>query len=1138
MTIDLYDDEKPAAYKVGTYHMLDWTERALHLDSFGAMSADPGLGVLYPGGNWFSFNEYLTIQAGQFTRPFFDKHMFIGFPSKHLTYYVGTSEGRHIWIVFRPKNRRARAGGNMDGVDKWRERMRRFRGFFCFGCSQIEGKNVISGGPFSYGDADVATLVQGHVILSVAQVDRLNDILMGGYDTFAKDNEWGDDFFERHEPYSVTLKYGQDNPIAEAYEEWEKMKSAWDRLYDCSKIGRFVCALAMVQKVKNEDGEECGVLCDYEAMKKEFRGREHGGQGASFYPLGFSKTACNVQANSLPNYFGVELERLNEKYSVNTTNEEGEVVRGPPPFQVIKHQTYSAQKSVFRNSKAEHEISLGREPAVLAMIGTTGAHQEKVQKELRALQLELSYDRTAKRIIQGTGSLGIRSEMEILVHPGRLAEYNRHGSFLVSKLLKPMTRLYFGGDSASLFQASLIVLRPHVYPSLLLDTSFFWAVKARRLWGEAMVITKNGQRLCPWYIIEGIAICLRNAAFAQTGDMRLISGPVFKAAGLWQSIIDTGVPTMTKKFWREGAHGHLNAEAWPQPQNGSLRPSVAITAVKAHFGKEAAEMYHRRFELEWRMDRLLDLGNTESKRMHRIAARQIVAAYRQEIRERAGTATHKLITEEEKQLNREAAHLERVRMMQVRERRTRALESWQDKDTPLDRLNGFTLVSRMLGSSETVPAFPLSNSVPRMESGTMVDRMLKMAENKMATGAPYFGSRSTLTMSLVQAALSHFTMGVPEELNVQHVRWLAEEVIKELQAAKVDIVPWTSKRGRHARGSMWVHVVHTSPYRAGVSTGRYLPANEDEYIAMKMEEQREKDNPVPHGWLAQMPESLWSIKLGHRDLSEEMDDGFMNLAKGGGIDAQKPDFVGLFGHLRALFEDGIGSDLHQYILFCATLLCKIHPHYRYVVSNPNAQLQDVEDARLVVRNMVMVEPTKKAGSANRGIIAASFIAWLMYKRYLEPSALERRWHLTEAKLKKKTGNHDLTWGLFTRWGFYTIVNPHQFMIQNKGPPEMQSNGRMYWRMTDDADLIEVWRTIKDAWKRGQYREALRTIWSEPDLKRWERRGLLEPPAGETTGGSRDESPSKKRPAVAHEEDLRRTIKRMHSMRVEFHPRRV
>ncbi|KZO90297.1 hypothetical protein CALVIDRAFT_531523, partial [Calocera viscosa TUFC12733] len=865
---------------------------------------------------------------------------------------------------------------------------------------------------------------KANIHLSVDEVKKLDSIMLAAYDLWAGNSPWEDGFFRSHDAFSVTLKFGQDNPIAATREAWENFQTTWERLYAFPKIGRFVCALATVQCVKTADGTECAVLCHYDRLKEAFAGS--GRNGPTFYPLGFTKVGCNAQANCLPNYFAGILTEINNKHSARILNAEGEEVQGPPVGQCIKFQGYSAQKKVYRNSSAEHEIGGGLDAAVLGACGSGGANDEKIKRHMRALEVQSSYDKTASRITQGTGSLGLRSEMELVIYPERLREEDRTGSFVVRKLLKPMSAVYFKPETATPFQASLLVLRPGVYPSLLLDAGYYWAKRARRLWKMAMKITKNGVLYCPWYLVEEIAICLRNAAFAQTGDMRLLSSTVHKAASLWDTIRTNGIPTMHPLFWPNGPTGRISAEQWPKPPSGGVRASVAYSAIQFHFGKEAADMYRRRFEMEFQMDMIEQSGTSNGTQLRHVAAVQIFEVYQQDIQNKTRAATMSLLKKEKDALEKIIDPAGRSALERTILRRKTALIAWEGEGYPLDKQRGYSFITRMLSTaSGLVPNFPVSASHPKVQSTLLVERLLKMAQGQLTPGAPLFGKRMMNPKAVTETAIERLTRGFPVQIHAEQLQWMAEEMCKTLARANIDIIPWTATHGQWANASHWTWIGHALPSKQGEA--EYLPHDEEDAEELRLQTQRQKDNPSPHGWSATVPNALWSIDIHRTTISSEMHNGFEQLGKAGGKKTNGMNYKGLYEHLLHLFERDITTPVHRYILFCATLLCKIFPRHQYQVSNPNAPYATVADGNKIIRAMVMIPATKKTGTGHVRIMSASFIAWVTYNLYEQQGFVKQRFGIEEGLIcsmvedaNKKTADHAVYWGLFAAWGFHSL----------------------------------------------------------------------------------------------------------------------
>ncbi|KZT50044.1 hypothetical protein CALCODRAFT_489000 [Calocera cornea HHB12733] len=412
--LDLYHSEAPAVFAKLEFNRLTWSDRKLYLDAFGALSKEPGLGAAYIGKDYVPMGEYFTLDFINFRRPMYDKHNFIGFPAANATYHLGTSENRHMWIVFRPRAAAARKIRNKDSEEVTSQRMRRFRGFLAHCVSKLREIHVRSAGMFRHEAEDID--MQRPINISAAQVEELDGIMRLAYPVFVQNAPWRDDkYFSLHEPFSVTIKYGQDGPIPLTLEGFKDLAKSWERSYDMDRIGRFMLALAFVQNVKHGDAE-CGVLVDINAMTEEFKQASGEARPAQFYPLAFTTTACNVQATSLPNFLKPQLDRLN-RLARMSHEEDGVLVPGEAPFECIAYQAYSAQKKVFRHTKDEHEVNRGKEAALLAAAGTTGRHAVRRDAEIEKINRESPWRRTANRVEGGEGALGLRSECEVLIFP-------------------------------------------------------------------------------------------------------------------------------------------------------------------------------------------------------------------------------------------------------------------------------------------------------------------------------------------------------------------------------------------------------------------------------------------------------------------------------------------------------------------------------------------------------------------------------------------------------------------------------------------------------------------------------------------------------------------------------------------------
>ncbi|KZT46453.1 hypothetical protein CALCODRAFT_540512, partial [Calocera cornea HHB12733] len=534
------------------------------------------------------------------------------------------------------------------------------------------------------------------------------------------------------------------------------------------------------------------------------------------------------------------------------------------------------------------------------------------------------------------------------------------------------------------------------------------------------------------------------------------------------SVREHGWPTIKSSFWPEGANQRINPAEWPGKRNGKGFPSVVVGAIRARFGIDAGEQYLARSELEWRLDMLAVEGRRSTADKLAIAAEQIIHAYLLEIRQQTTLEVERMVRAEHAKIAETVDDGERELLHRVIERRQRALKQWKEQDMPLDQ-GGWSKVSAMLGSAQMPPIFPASTRDAQVKSDTIVTNMIEMALDTTKMGAPLFSSRSLLTVSLIQATLAVFTNGLSEENSVLHRQWLSTAMIKEFEISDIKTIPWKTKASRFAKAKAWTSLLHSSTGKKTTATGKYMPQNEEEVVALHEAEEFQRTNPTPHTWSALEPMDIPSTPIMRGDISKEMDNGFTLLE----TDQGATKYTKGYDYLRKLFEEHITEDLPQYILFCATVICKTHPAYCCLAAN-SKRIRTLQEAEQVIANMTLCTTPKnrkgndRKGITHRGQIAASFIAWLTYKYYADKGMMSRLWGVEEEKLKAK-------------------------VVMNKGFPEISPSGVKYWSMTPPEKVAEHWSTIKSHWERKMYKSAMRLICSADTLEMWEKNGLLDKP---------------------------------------------
>ncbi|KZT44825.1 hypothetical protein CALCODRAFT_489128, partial [Calocera cornea HHB12733] len=431
--------------------------------------------------------------------------------------------------------------------------------------------------------------------LSAVQVDLLHNNLLDAWTQIATRNPWNDSFWAAHEPYSVTLMYGQNSPFTlDSPAGFNSLESQISTEHNCALIDRYVVALAYVQYASYAN-QPVPVVGDRAGITHQFTDEEDRVHKHDIYPVAFSKDICNVQARGVPNFLAKRLATLNTTHSQEDNTE--------PPLRGIRYQGYGSDKTVYRHTRQEHDAVLGEETACLVACGTTGSHVIKRDRFIRRINDTRPWERTRDRVVASNPSLGHRSEAEYAIILSNLPREKRNARFIVHELIKPMILPYTSKTHGKAdFRSTLRVLKPGVIPSALLDCSIAWECLAATLWKQAMTLTDNGRKYCSWDLIEGIAIATANIALCQTGDLRVTDTKIYQSSGMLAALKATGVPTLDPSFWPAAPEGRLLPDAWPRNPVTNVPRSLAFRSAKYHFNADVAYAYLSRFKIELHLE--------------------------------------------------------------------------------------------------------------------------------------------------------------------------------------------------------------------------------------------------------------------------------------------------------------------------------------------------------------------------------------------------------------------------------------------------------------------------------------------------------------------------------------------------------
>ncbi|KZO91042.1 hypothetical protein CALVIDRAFT_531118 [Calocera viscosa TUFC12733] len=533
--IDLYDDEHPATYPPDEWEeSVRWAQPRVFIDCMGALSTEPNWDAAIPPAITTTLDDtWLSIYPQQYTRKLRDKHAFIGFPWEHHYYHIGECQNRQY------------------SLSAFRE----------------------------------STAIH----LDLPQLKELNQTWIESYEDWADRCPWKaeDQYFSKYQPFLVILKYGQNAEINLRDEGWTELASVWDRKYDMARISRFTVALAIVQEATNDWSEPVGVVADANRVLNHFKNANGTTRELKMFPLAFTKTACNIQSKTLPNFLAEEVQKINNEFASDAGVAAGQqtVVSG------ASYQLYACPKIKLRPTAATRtDLRLGRMTAALVGCGLGGTRFNTVSKLIRRIERKSPFERTADRLLNGNTLIGARSEPEFVLFPNQLPAASRNARGII-KVLKRFLALYW--QKAADVRSVLLVFRPGVWPKLMLSSAFMFNLAAQRIWADAMKQSLNGRFAVAWQLIEAMSICERNMILAQSGNQIIMDRRVYGASGMLERYRETGFPSTTEEFWpcdHESNALMIDSSRWPQPRDGAKLALLGWWAASKNWGEAAANV--------------------------------------------------------------------------------------------------------------------------------------------------------------------------------------------------------------------------------------------------------------------------------------------------------------------------------------------------------------------------------------------------------------------------------------------------------------------------------------------------------------------------------------------------------------------
>ncbi|KZT50126.1 hypothetical protein CALCODRAFT_538038 [Calocera cornea HHB12733] len=1042
--IDLYDQTHPATYTPDNWDEdVKWKQPQPNWDA-----------AIPPEATTTLDDTWLSIYPQQYTRKLRDKHAFIGFPWEHHYYHIGECQNRQCGFVFRHRDEMLRRRPTLPTAEVESRRMLQFQAFLCSRVAALGQHPVpVNEDEHAY-DADSLGAYRelSNIHLDLPQLKALNEDWIDAYEDWADHCPWKteDPYFSKYQPFLVILKYGQNAQLNLSAEGWTELTAIWDRKYDMSRISRFTVALAV-----NPNGTIRDV---------------------KIFPLAFTKTACNIQSKTLPNFLEEEAKAINSQYATQAGVPIGQrtVVAG------ASYQLYACPKIKLRpTASTRTDLRLGRMTAALVGCGLSGSRAAAVTKLIRRIERKSPFARVADRLLSGNSLIGARSEPEFVLYPEQLPANERNATSVdeskhcggyadqlprgIVQILQRFLALYW--HKTEEVRHGLLVFREGVWPKLMLSSAFMWNLAATRIWKDAMHQSGNGRYPVAWQLIEAMSICERNMILAQSGNQIIMDRQVYAASGMLERFRETGFPSTTEEFWacdNDSKKLSIDSSLWPTARNGATIPLLGWWAATRNWGMAAGEDYRQRVALQVAMDRLDGQARDGPILRRSLACRQVVNALINELR-------HHLFERGQQALRAEHRALEVSRSSDLNSARANlsanlrqqaALDEW-NQNPQWGGKRAYKLLLRSFGVGPVAtPSFPW-NTPASMEIGVIVSLLLRQAREEAPMGSP-LPSKHSGALAVLRSALPMLEPYHDQTKSSDFNMWMSKGLAAAFKSEGIEFLPWNPRNG-FPSPKHWIRIDYVLQQSAIVTEeinreGEVInilsdpsdgsDMSEDDYI----DNQWEEDMGSGQDWHAvdPMEPGFATILDSRRKLSVEMQSGIDRLCSGKGFTKVGRNFGAAFKLIAHRLESRIQDPVHQYFIFLTTVLAKVYPRFRYLAPPTSQQYSSAADMRKAQMELVIDNATLPKGQRD----------------------------FAEKKLSLP---------LFCNLGLYHVIQPVAKLLTN-GAKEAGN-----FRFKTREELLVDWRLHQALWQKGEHATVLLSLLGEQEVRRYISRGLLKDP---------------------------------------------
>ncbi|KAI5981073.1 hypothetical protein EDD15DRAFT_2380428 [Pisolithus albus] len=712
------------------------------------------------------------------------------------------------------------------------------------------------------------------------------------------------------------------------------------------------------------------------------------------YPLAFTKTLGNMQADGLIHSFQQQLPLINRNLSTHLAghdeddndslfgdmNDNHNPMDGQPILQGLRCQAYNSLSHRVRERIKFHSVQLGRITAAVSGCTATGVSAvSKWERCLQECEFMLPHEQFHVKVTGGSQPQSMRFENTYRLEVSAMMPEDKNGSVVYDRVITPLLRTWMHPDVQRSVRQVLVPLAADVVPGIFEWTTYPITCFLQLSWDNLLPQLQQPDVSIDPHVIEIISVFERVLNYAHTGAARVLIRALMDRTWTSLGLMFDGFPCVWGRFLNHDELVRNNiriySKQWPL-DTSTQRPITSSRRVQElTYGCKHYESYIARFTILHAMKNLpqhvyVDVGDP-CKRLACFAAEVGLRVYIEDVKHLVSEAVSKelrdLFLDEDDQIN---AELIRNRDL--------ALQRWCDSMNPLSYTES-TLMDLIRAVSDHRDEDPHLRD-PQLGTQTLsffVGKIITVCKQGNTRRQPPFiqdgKALPVLKMTIAEIRQAALTARVPAD---SISSFTSHAFILACKKLKINHIPWVHPRDRGAGApstyishKVWLSVGAAEPPPVADAVGYRTPEETSRALVRKSSQRLIAGDPSG-AWSALQVKLLHFHTVLHKAvLPLECSMANVNIPK------TSPDYISSMYHW-VLQNFDMTKPIHFLALFASTafsgLLPAIHSPSDHSLLNRHS-----EDSRMqYIRSLPWIEKNRK-GSTDPSPFIFMFTAYIL-----------------------------------------------------------------------------------------------------------------------------------------------------------------